>query len=91
MSQYDYDSNQDGDWDEPENTAWNEADWQSYIAKSDREISGSSPLTIDPATSRIGQNRFREIMGWSLQDWSGLDDLELVRRSNQRDTPNALR
>ena len=39
MSQYDFDSNQEGDWEEPENTAWNEADWQSYIRKSDREVS----------------------------------------------------
>ena len=41
MSQYDFDSNQEGDWEEPESTAWNEADWQVYLRKSDREVLGS--------------------------------------------------
>ena len=39
MSQYDFDSNQEGEWEELESTAWNEADWQTYVRKSDREIS----------------------------------------------------
>jgi len=39
MSQYDFDGNQDGEWEENENVAWNESDWQEYVRKSDKEIS----------------------------------------------------
>ena len=77
MSQYDFDSNQEGDWEEPENTAWNEADWQSYIRKSDREVSSfitaynrcrNEPDRLE-ATSKI--------MGWAKEDWTCLEDIEL--------------
>ena len=32
MSQYEFESNQDGDWDDNEEVAWNEADWQNFFA-----------------------------------------------------------
>ena len=38
MSQYEFESNHDGDWDDNEEVAWNEADWQNFLRKSDKEV-----------------------------------------------------
>ena len=38
MSQYEFESNHDGDWDDNEEVAWNEADWQDFLRKSDKEV-----------------------------------------------------
>lgn len=77
MSQYDYDGNQEGEWEEPESTVWNESDWQSYVRKSDSEI---SRFITAYNKSRHLPNRLEEtskIMGWAIEDWTCLDDLEL--------------
>ena len=77
MSQYDFESNQDGEWDENEDIAWNEADWQCFLQKSDKEVSRfisaynkvkDDPNRLDSAAS---------IMGWHRDDWSSLDDMDL--------------
>ena len=77
MSQYDFESNQDGEWDENEDVAWNEADWQCFLQKSDKEVSRfisaynkvkDDPNRLDSAAS---------IMGWHRDDWSSLDDMDL--------------
>ncbi len=77
MSQYDYDSNQEGDWEDPESTAWNESDWQAYVRDSDNEI---SRFITAYNKSRHLPNRLEEtsrIMGWANEDWTCLDDMEL--------------
>ena len=77
MSQYDYDNNQEGDWDEPENTAWNEADWQSYVRKSDREVSRFITAYNKSRNETDRLEATSKIMGWMKEDWSCLDDLDL--------------
>ena len=39
MSQYEFDGNNDGEWEDNGDIAWNEADWQKFLLKSDKEIS----------------------------------------------------
>ena len=39
MSQYDFENNQDGEWDDSGEVAWNEADWQKFLRNADKEIS----------------------------------------------------
>ena len=79
MSQYDFDSNQEGDWEDPENIAWNEADWQSYVRKSDGEI---SRFITAYNKSRHEQDRLAataKVMGWHIEDWSCIDEFEIGR------------
>ena len=39
MSQYEFESNQDGEWDDSGDVAWNEADWQKFLRNADKEVS----------------------------------------------------
>lgn len=77
MSQYDFDSNQEGDWEEPESTAWNEADWQAFIRKSDREISRFISAYNRSRNEPDRLDSVSKLMGWSRDDWTGLDDIDL--------------
>ena len=77
MSQYDYDNNQEGEWEDPESTAWNEADWQIYLRNSDQEIT-----KFITAYNKCREHSDRlesasKIMGWMKEDWTCLDDLEM--------------
>ena len=74
MSQYEFESNQDGDWDDNEEVAWNEADWQKFLRNSDKEVSRfiaaynkslDEPDRLDAAAA---------IMGWHREDWSSFDE-----------------
>ena len=38
MSQYEYEGNNEGDWDEGGDLAWNESDWQIFLRNSDKEV-----------------------------------------------------
>ena len=77
MSQYDFDSNQDGDWDEPESTAWNESDWQLYLRKSDREVSRFISAYNKCRNEPDRLEAVSKIMGWFNEDWTALDEIEL--------------
>jgi hypothetical protein len=77
MSQYEFESNQDGDWDENEDIAWNEADWQHFLRNCDKDVARfiaaynkvkSSPDRLDAAAT---------IMGWHRDDWSSSDDIDM--------------
>lgn len=77
MSQYDFDNNQDGDWEEPESTAWNEADWQIYLRNSDSEISRFI-TSYNKCRDEIDRlEATSKLMGWVKEDWTYLDDIEL--------------
>ena len=39
MSQYEFDSNNEGEWEDNGDIAWNEADWQKFLRNSDKEVS----------------------------------------------------
>ena len=77
MSQYEFESNHDGDWDDNEEVAWNEADWQDFLRKSDKEVARfitvynkvkKNPDRLDAAAS---------LMGWHRDDWSSTDEIDM--------------
>ena len=66
MSQYEFESNQDGEWDDNEEVAWNEADWQNFLRKSDKEVARfitvynkvkNDPDRLDAAATLMGWQR----------------------------------
>ena len=76
MSQYEFDNNQEGDWDENEDIAWNEADWQRFLRNSDKEVSRfiSAYNKVKHESDRL--DAAAVIMGWHRDDWSSIDDLD---------------
>ncbi len=74
MSQYDFENNQDGDWEENGDVAWNEADWQKFLRNADKEISKfiSSYNKVCDEPDRL--DAAAAIMGWHREDWSSIDE-----------------
>jgi hypothetical protein len=74
MSQYDFESNYDGDWDDGGEIAWNEADWQRYLRDSDKEISRFIAVynSVREKTDRLDEAA--HLMGWDNDDWSVIED-----------------
>jgi len=70
MSGFDFDNFSDGDWDQNEELAWNEHDWQRYLKNNEREIADFlhhyHKLKHEPDhLDTIARN-----MGWDHEDWS---------------------
>ena len=77
MSQYDFDGNQDGEWEENENVAWNESDWQEYVRKSDKEISRFISAYNKSRNEPDRLEATAKLMDWGKDDWSCIEDFEL--------------
>ena len=74
MSQYEFENNNEGEWEENEDVAWNEADWQKFLRNADKDVSRfisaynkvfEDPDRLDAAAA---------IMGWHRDDWSSIDE-----------------
>ena len=87
MSQYEFESNHDGDWDDNEEVAWNEADWQNFLRKSDKEVARfitvynkvkENPDRLDAAAA---------LMGWHRDDWSSTDEIDMEEEDLQQIRP----
>jgi hypothetical protein len=74
MSQYEFENNNEGEWEENEDVAWNEADWQKFLRNADKDVSRfisaynkvfEDPERLDAAAA---------IMGWHRDDWSSIDE-----------------
>ena len=83
MSHHDFEHNQDDEWEENEEVAWNEADWQKFLRKSDKEVSRfisaynkvrKQPNRLDAAAA---------IMGWHRDDWSSIDEIDLEEEEEE--------
>ena len=74
MSQYDFENNQDGEWEDSGEVAWNEADWQKFLRNADKEVSKfiSAYNKVSDSTDRL--DAAAAIMGWHREDWSSQDD-----------------
>jgi hypothetical protein len=77
MSQYDFDGSQEGDWDENENVAWNESDWQEYLRKSDKEISRFISAYNKSRNEPDRLEATAKLMDWGKDEWSCIDDFDL--------------
>ena len=83
MSQYVFENNQDGEWDDSGDVAWNEADWQKFLRNADKEVSKfiSAYNKVSGKEDRIDATA--AIMGWHRDDWSSLDeelDEEMIKQ-----------
>jgi hypothetical protein len=87
MSQYEFESNHDGDWDDHEDIAWNEADWQKFLRNSDKEvarfIAAYNKVKSDP--DRLDATA--TIMGWHRDDWSSMDEIDMDDEDLQKIRP----
>ena len=70
MSNFEYDSIPDGDWDDRGELVWNEFDWQQYLKRAKEEIGRFvafyAQLTDRPDRLDLVAHK----MGWDQDDWS---------------------
>mgnify|MGYP001452383291 CR=1 FL=1 len=77
MSQYEFEGNNEGDWDDSEDLAWNESDWQIFLRNSDKEIARflAAYNKVKDQDDRL--DAAASLMGWHRDDWSSTDEIEL--------------
>ena len=79
MSQYEFDGNNDGEWEDNGDIAWNEADWQKFLRKSDKEISRFIAAYNKSKEAPDRLDAIASIMGWQNEDWASIDDVKWMR------------
>ena len=77
MSQYEFESNNEGEWEDNGDIAWNEADWQKFLRKSDKEVSRFISAYNKTKNEPDRMDAIAAIMGWQHEDWASIDDIEL--------------
>ena len=77
MSQYEFEGNNEGDWDDSGDLAWNESDWQIFLRNSDKEIARflAAYNKVKDQDDRL--DAAASLMGWHRDDWSSTDEIEL--------------
>lgn len=70
MSQFNYDGFSEGDWDEREEFAWSEKDWQQYLQSHHSEVNRFQRIynTLKEEPGHIDE--VAHLMGWDREDWS---------------------
>ena len=77
MSNFDFESNPEGEWEDRGELAWNEFDWQQFLKRNQQEIARF--LTHYRNLCNV-PNHLDEIahqMGWDIEEWSALDSSPL--------------
>ncbi len=75
MSNYEYDSSPEGDWDDRGELVWNEFDWQQYLKRA-KEETGRFVAFYAQLTDRPDRlDLIAQKMGWDQDDWS-INDLD---------------
>jgi hypothetical protein len=76
MSGFDFENYSDGDWDQNEELAWNEYDWQRYLRENEREISDFLNHYHKLKHEPDHLDTIARLMGWDSEEWSPGDMAE---------------
>ena len=76
MGSYDFESNQEGDWEERGDISWNEFDWQQFLLRQQKEVARFVALYDQFYGQPDHLDRVAQEMGWERDDWSVGDSLE---------------
>lgn len=77
MSQYEFEGNNEGDWDDSGDLAWNESDWQIFLRNSDKEVARFLAAYNKVKNQDDRLDAAASLMGWHRDDWSSTDEIEL--------------
>jgi hypothetical protein len=70
MSQHEFDNNQDGEWEDKGELAWNEFDWEKHLREHDREVTRFRQLYDELLDSPHHLDEIACRMGWESEEWS---------------------
>lgn len=69
MSGSEFDNFSEGDWENHEELAWNEFDWQQYLKKNETEIAKFLSYFHKLKTKNNHLDEIARHMGWDQEDW----------------------
>jgi len=90
MSNYNYDGQFDGDWEDRGDVSWNEFDWQQYLKRQDKEVARFSALYADSCLEDGHLDEVARKMGWEISEWAATDpdfDDESSQREGEEGEP----
>ncbi len=70
MSNFDYESFSDGEWEDRGELAWNEFDWQQYLKQNEKEIARFLALYNQHKHHPDHLDQVAHLMGWDDQEWA---------------------
>lgn len=76
MSDYEFESEPEGDWDDRGDLVWNEFDWQHYLRQNEQEVVRFLSLYQKLKGQPNHLDDIAHLMGWDLGDWALLDSLD---------------
>jgi hypothetical protein len=74
MSNFDFESFSEGDWEDRGELAWNEFDWQQYLKQNEKEIARFLALYNQHKHLPEHLDHVAHLMGWDDQEWAPADD-----------------
>jgi hypothetical protein len=76
MSNFDFESFSEGDWDEKGDLAWNEFDWERYLRSQDKVFQRYLELYSQLKGHPERLDRVAQMMGWDTEDWAANEYLQ---------------
>lgn len=73
MSGFEFDSFSEGEWENHEDLAWNEFDWQQYLKQSESEVDRFLDYFHQLKSNQNHLDEIAHRMGWDGEDWSCSD------------------
>lgn len=75
MSNFDFEGNSEGDWEDRGDLAWNEFDWERYLRSQEKVFGRYLELYTRLKTRPDRLDRVAQMMGWDTEEWAGNDFL----------------
>ncbi len=94
MSNYNFEGQSDGDWDERNEISWKEYDWQQYLKRHEQEVERFIECYNRLKEEPEHIDQIAREMGWDAEDWSvseGYEDeqiLEFERPQEEEERPD---
>lgn len=77
MTNYNFEGQPDGDWDDRGNISWSELDWQQFLSRREKEVAKMLHLYNECPTDSVERlDWVARQMGWDSEDWSVSDFIE---------------
>ncbi len=76
MSNFDFESFSEGEWDDKGDLAWNEFDWERYLQSQDKVFQRYLEFYLRLRNHPERLDRVAQMMGWDTEDWAANDFLD---------------
>jgi hypothetical protein len=77
MTNYNFEGQPEGDWDDRGNISWSELDWQQFLSRREKEVAKMLHFYNEAPSDSVDRlDWVARQMGWDSEDWSVSDFIE---------------